>query len=85
MITIYTLWQASWIIAGMWMCSKYAWMCIYEIKKPGDGEKYLRGELFHTKTPKKEMLIIEIIIKKIQLNMKIIKNFVKKIKNKNDL
>lgn len=45
MITIYTLWQAFWIVMGMWMDAKLLWMCIHEFKNKGDGEKYLRGEL----------------------------------------
>lgn len=45
MITIYTLWQAFWIIAGMWVDAKLFWMCVHEFKNRGDGLKYLRGEL----------------------------------------
>ena len=80
MITIYTLWQATWIIIGLWIDSKFAWMCIYELKNPGDGEKYLRGELCHLKTQHKETFITETITKIINYNMKIIKKFVAKIK-----
>jgi len=85
MITLFTLWQATWIILGMWFDAKLAWMCYYEFKNSGDGEKYLRGELFPIKTQKQEIIITETITKIINFNMKIIKIFVKIIKNRDDL
>lgn len=72
-ITPYTLWQAFWIMAGLWVDSKLAWMCIYEWRNPGDGEKYLRGELCHLKTKKKETYISKIISKLIPNSTKNIK------------
>jgi hypothetical protein len=45
MITIYTLFQAFWIIAGFYVDAKLAWMVIYEMLEKGAGEKYLKGEL----------------------------------------
>ena len=45
MIIIYTLWQSTWIVGGMWLCSKLLKMCIYEILTKDGGEKYLNSEL----------------------------------------
>ena len=73
-INPYTLFQSLWIILGMWMVSKYFKMCCYEFLFIGGGEKYLNGELWHTKQEKKEMSITAIITKRIQNNMKSIKN-----------
>jgi hypothetical protein len=44
-ITPYTLFQAFWILAGFWVCSKLAWLCIYEFVEKDAGIKYLNGEL----------------------------------------
>lgn len=41
-ITINTLFQAFWIIAGLYLDSKLFWMIIYELKY-GKGEEYLNG------------------------------------------
>ena len=45
MITIYTLWQSTWIVCGLWCISRLFKMLIYEILEPGAGEKYLQGKL----------------------------------------
>lgn len=82
MITIYTLFQAFWIMAGLWLDAKLAWMVIYEFKNPGDGEKYLRGELC-IKKKKPETRIIGIIIKNILQRMKNIRRPAENIPEKN--
>jgi len=70
--TLKTLFEAVWIIAGLWMLSKLAWMNIYEFRKKGDGEKYFRGEIKKCKR-KKEMNTRNSILLKILKFMKSIK------------
>jgi fatty acid desaturase len=48
MITIYTLWQATWIVGGIWLLSKLFKMCIFEMLTENGGEKYLNNKLEKT-------------------------------------
>lgn len=45
MITPYTLFEAVWIVGGLYVDSKLLWMVIYQIRYGGNaGELYLKGE-----------------------------------------
>ena len=43
-ITPQTLFEATWIMAGIYIDARLCWMVIYEYKCKDDGMKYLRGE-----------------------------------------
>jgi hypothetical protein len=44
LITLYGLFQAFFIMCGMWVNAKLLWMLIYQIKYGKDyGERYIRG------------------------------------------
>lgn len=44
-VTIYTLFQATWIILGLWVDCKLLWMVIYELLEKDAGMKYMNGTL----------------------------------------
>lgn len=56
--SFYNIFQACWIIAGMYVDAKLFWMIVYEVKY-GKGEEYLTGDFkkCHIKTNKNERSI----------------------------
>jgi hypothetical protein len=44
-ITIYTLFQSTWIVLGLWVDCKLLWMVIYECLEKDAGMKYMNGTL----------------------------------------